>query len=65
VVLCQLVLPGGRAAGLFWFIVPLRDPSSGETLPGVTIGDCGLKYGRNGVDNGHVPRFPSHRYCAQ
>ncbi len=39
--------------GVNAFIVPLRD-TEGETLPSITIGDCGLKMGLNGVDNGTI-----------
>jgi acyl-CoA oxidase len=34
-------------------LVPLRDTNS-KILQGVTIGDCGLKMGLNGVDNGTI-----------
>ena len=39
--------------GVNAFVVPLRD-SNGNTLKGVTIGDCGHKMGLNGVDNGTI-----------
>lgn len=39
--------------GVNSFVVPLRTPS-GETLPGITIEDCGRKMGLNGVDNGKI-----------
>lgn len=39
--------------GVNAFVVPLRSPK-GETLPGVTITDCGRKMGLNGVDNGKI-----------
>ncbi|MFV8337418.1 acyl-CoA dehydrogenase family protein [Flavobacterium sp. RSP29] len=39
--------------GVNAFIVPLRDPNS-KILKGITIGDCGLKMGLNGVDNGTI-----------
>lgn len=39
--------------GVNAFIVPLRD-TNGNTLKGVTIGDCGHKMGLNGVDNGTI-----------
>jgi acyl-CoA oxidase len=35
------------------FLVPLRDTNS-KILQGITIGDCGLKMGLNGVDNGTI-----------
>ena len=37
--------------GVNAFIVPIRD-TEGNTINGVTIGDCGHKMGLNGVDNG-------------
>ena len=37
--------------GVNAFIVPIRD-NKGNTLKGITIGDCGHKMGLNGVDNG-------------
>ncbi|SEA50622.1 Acyl-coenzyme A oxidase [Flavobacterium gillisiae] len=39
--------------GVNAFIVPLRDANN-TILKGVTIGDCGLKMGLNGVDNGTI-----------
>ncbi|MBF4464103.1 acyl-CoA dehydrogenase [Flavobacterium sp. LC2016-12] len=39
--------------GVNAFIVPLRD-TNGNTLSGITIGDCGHKMGLNGVDNGTI-----------
>jgi alkylation response protein AidB-like acyl-CoA dehydrogenase len=48
--------------GVHSFLVQLRD-RDGNILPGITIGDCGKKMGRDGIDNGwiqfknvHVPR---------
>ncbi|MDI5898784.1 acyl-CoA dehydrogenase [Flavobacterium yafengii] len=39
--------------GVNAFIVPIRDTNS-KILKGITIGDCGLKMGLNGVDNGTI-----------
>ena len=39
--------------GVNAFIVPIRDANS-KILNGITIGDCGLKMGLNGVDNGTI-----------
>ncbi|WP_432221497.1 acyl-CoA dehydrogenase [Flavobacterium sp. TMP13] len=39
--------------GVNAFIVPLRDADA-TVLNGITIGDCGLKMGLNGVDNGTI-----------
>ena len=49
-VFAQLTI-GEDEYGVHAFIVPLRD-ASGMALPGVTIKDCGIKVGLNGVDNG-------------
>jgi acyl-CoA oxidase len=52
VVFCQLVTPSG-SHGVHGVLVPIRD-EDGQTLPGVTITDCGHKAGLNGVDNGRL-----------
>ncbi|MCK8142715.1 acyl-CoA dehydrogenase family protein [Flavobacterium sp. I-SCBP12n] len=39
--------------GVNAFIVPIRDANS-VVLKGITINDCGLKMGLNGVDNGTI-----------
>lgn len=39
--------------GVNAFIVPIRDTNS-KILERITIGDCGLKMGLNGVDNGTI-----------
>jgi acyl-CoA oxidase len=61
VVFAQLHTDAGPH-GVHAFLVPIRDPD-GRVMPGVTIEDCGLKAGLNGVDNGrisfdrvHIPR---------
>ena len=43
----------GTDYGVSAFLVPLRD-KHGNTLPGITIEDCGRKMGLNGVDNGKI-----------
>lgn len=43
----------GKDYGVNAFIVPLRDVN-GNILDGISIGDCGLKMGLNGVDNGTI-----------
>lgn len=53
------LLIDGKDHGVNAFIVPLRN-NQGETEPGVTLGDCGLKMGLNGVDNGTI-RFKNVR----
>lgn len=50
-VYAQLVIHG-ISYGLHTFVVPIRDPRSMLTYPGVTAGDIGEKVGLNGVDNG-------------
>lgn len=52
VVFAQLEVPSG-AQGVHALLVPIRD-SEGNTMPGVTIEDCGRKGGLNGVDNGRL-----------
>ena len=49
-VFAQLVV-NGESQGVHAFVVPIRN-GRGKAMPGVTIGDCGLKAGLNGVDNG-------------
>ena len=53
VVFAQLVV-GDETHGVHALIVPLRDPATGEALPGVRIEDCGDKLGLQGVDNGRL-----------
>jgi acyl-CoA oxidase len=51
-VFAKLVIDG-HDYGVNAFVVPLRD-TKGNTLNGITIGDCGHKMGLNGVDNGTI-----------
>jgi len=51
-VFAKLIIDG-HDYGVNAFIVPLRD-TNGNTLNGITIGDCGHKMGLNGVDNGTI-----------
>ncbi|KAG0701614.1 Peroxisomal acyl-coenzyme A oxidase 3 [Chionoecetes opilio] len=51
-VFAQLYTPDGTCHGLHCLIVPLRDPRTLNTFPGVTVVDMGPKIGLNGVDNG-------------
>ncbi|CAG8689597.1 7965_t:CDS:10 [Funneliformis caledonium] len=53
IALCQTIV-NGKMYGVNWFIVQLRDQKNGRLLPGVTAGDIGAKYGRNGLDNGWI-----------
>jgi acyl-CoA oxidase len=52
VVFAQLEI-GEASHGVHAFVVPIRS-RDGETLPGVTIEDCGPKMGLDGVDNGRL-----------
>jgi acyl-CoA oxidase len=52
VVFAQLEM-NGQKLGVHAFLVLIRD-ENGNTLPGVTIEDNGLKMGLNGVDNGKI-----------
>lgn len=52
-VFAQMIINGKRY-GVKTFIVPLRDPKTFRLLPGINIGDIGMKMGRNGIDNGYV-----------
>eukprot|EP00009_Paramoeba_aestuarina_P007798 CAMPEP_0201509926 /NCGR_PEP_ID=MMETSP0161_2-20130828/2821_1 /ASSEMBLY_ACC=CAM_ASM_000251 /TAXON_ID=180227 /ORGANISM="Neoparamoeba aestuarina, Strain SoJaBio B1-5/56/2" /LENGTH=702 /DNA_ID=CAMNT_0047905019 /DNA_START=69 /DNA_END=2177 /DNA_ORIENTATION=- len=58
-VFAQLILPSveeneesGKKMGVHTFVVPLRSMENHDVLPGITIGDCGVKFGRHGIDNG-------------
>ena len=53
VAFAQLVT-GGESRGVHAFLVPIRDETAGEPLPGVTIGDDETKAGLPGVDNGRL-----------
>ncbi|KAG0005090.1 acyl-Coenzyme A oxidase [Modicella reniformis] len=53
VAICQTIV-GGENHGINWFIVPLRDPKTGKLLTGITCGDVGHKYSRQGLDNGWI-----------
>ena len=44
----------GKCYGVHAMVVPLRDQHTHKVLPGITIGDCGPKFGLNGVDNGFI-----------
>ncbi len=53
VVFAQLVTDG-VGHGVHAFYVPIRDPRTGEFLPGIGGEDDGLKGGLNGIDNGRL-----------
>ncbi|EDO17240.1 hypothetical protein Kpol_1035p54 [Vanderwaltozyma polyspora DSM 70294] len=44
----------GKDYGVKTFVVPLRDVSTLQLLPGIAIGDIGAKMGRHGIDNGWI-----------
>lgn len=53
----------GECHGVHAFLVQIRDKRDHSCLPGIEIGDCGVKLGLNGMDNGwmtfkdfHVPK---------
>jgi len=52
VVFGQLIDADGNRHGMQAVLAQLRDPISGQVLPGVRILDTGAKHGRNGLDNG-------------
>lgn len=52
VVYAQLYTNDRKYHGLNAFVVPLRNPKTMLTYPGVTIGDLGEKISLNGIDNG-------------
>ncbi|KAI9316821.1 acyl-CoA dehydrogenase/oxidase [Dichotomocladium elegans] len=53
VVICKTVINGANV-GHNWFVVQLREKSTGELMPNVKIGDIGKKHGHQGVDNGWI-----------
>ena len=48
------LLIDGKDHGIKSFIVQLRTKNTFELMPGVNIGDMGMKYGRNIIDNGWI-----------
>ncbi|XP_075969978.1 peroxisomal acyl-coenzyme A oxidase 3 [Anticarsia gemmatalis] len=50
----QLITPDGTNHGLHGFVVPIRNPETLETYPGLIVGDMGEKIGVNGIDNGFI-----------
>jgi acyl-CoA oxidase len=49
----QLIVDGVDM-GPHAFVVPLRDRKTHIPLNGVTVGDCGMKEGHEGIDNGFI-----------
>jgi acyl-CoA oxidase len=63
IIWAQLIVDG-KSQGPHPFVVPIRCKKTHRLLPGVTIGDCGLKNGLNYIDNGYIilenVRIPSY-----
>jgi acyl-CoA oxidase len=53
VVFAQLIVED-KNHGPHAFLVPLRDRQHHLPLPGIILGDCGKKIGKEGVDNGFI-----------
>jgi len=53
IVFANLVVKG-KNCGIQLFMVPLRDPQTGQMLSGITVGELGPKAGRGGLDNGFI-----------
>jgi acyl-CoA oxidase len=43
-----------KCYGVHAMVVPLRDDRTHKVLPGIRIGDCGPKFGLDGVDNAFI-----------
>ncbi|KAJ1510619.1 fatty-acyl coenzyme A oxidase [Coelomomyces lativittatus] len=52
-VYAQLIVKG-KSYGVKSFIVQLRETATFSLKPGIRIGDCGKKLGRDGIDNGYI-----------
>lgn len=48
------LIVNGKNFGVHMFIVQLRDTKTHELMSGITISDCGGKFGLHGVDNGMI-----------
>jgi len=54
IVIFANLIVAGKDYGPHGFVFPLRDNSNHRVNPGIIIGDCGSKYGYDGVDNGWI-----------
>ncbi|GAM21273.1 hypothetical protein SAMD00019534_044480 [Acytostelium subglobosum LB1] len=52
-VFARLII-NGKDHEVHCFLVPIRKENGIDLMPGVRIGDCGPKFGLNGVDNGWI-----------
>ena len=63
IIWAQLIVDD-KSEGPHPFVVPIRCKKTHRVLPGITIGDCGLKNGLNYIDNGYIilndVRIPSY-----
>lgn len=48
------LIVAGKNYGVKPFVVQLRDPQTFQLMSGITIGDIGMKMGRNEIDNGWI-----------
>jgi len=58
------LIVGEKDFGVHSFVVQIRDLKTHKPMPGVTIGDCGVKLGLNGTDNGFL-RFDKVRIARE
>lgn len=56
---------GSQHYGLHCFLIPVRDPSTMQSFPGVEVGDIGSKFGSNALDNGFMKlsNYRVHKSC--
>uniref|UniRef100_A0A7R9T8Y4 Acyl-coenzyme A oxidase n=1 Tax=Prasinoderma coloniale TaxID=156133 RepID=A0A7R9T8Y4_9VIRI len=59
-VVADLIMPDGTSRGAHAFLVPLRERVGGALLPGVSMGDMGVKTIANDLDNAWI-RFTELR----
>uniref|UniRef100_A0A914R4W1 Acyl-coenzyme A oxidase n=1 Tax=Panagrolaimus davidi TaxID=227884 RepID=A0A914R4W1_9BILA len=54
IIVVARLISNGKDYGPHSFFVPIRDPITHKSLPGVTVGDIGPKFGIPTVDNGFL-----------